>query len=365
MDGWTIDRRANRIRRAGEERRVEPKVMDLLALLASQPDRVFGREEICAALWPSTTVNEDSLARYVFKLRRLLDDDPKAPRLVETIPKRGYRLRLAGAGEGEGEAQALRRRAEEFYFQFTRADNEAAIALYERALRLDPADAAAAAGLANGLVQRALRWLEVAEDAAPRATMGEALASGALETPAGRALLDRAERLALDAAAAAPDDAHVLRAAGLVLTARRRFDEAGGFYGRALQADPAGWSALISLADLDGLQGRDASALERLERAYAAMSAGYAQEAVLIRPWHGELGVAIAERHRARGDLQAAAAWHRRVLDHSPLHEAAVLGLAGVLAEGGEVQAARDLCIELEQRLGPREACRRLLARLG
>lgn len=366
VDGWTVDRRANRIRRGDEERRVEPKVMDLLALLASRPNRVFGGGEIRAALWPTTTVNEDSLARYVFKLRRLLDDDPKAPRLVETIPKRGYRLRLPDAPDAAGdEAALLKRRAEEFYFQFTRADNEAAIALYERALRLDPADAMAAAGLANGLAQRALRWLDVEEGVPPRATMAEALASGVLDSPAGRALLERAERLALEAVAAAPAEVQALRAAGLVLTARGRFEEARGAYERALRIDPACWGALISLADIDGLQGLDAAAVERLEQAYAAMEDGYAQEAVLIRPWHAELGLAIAERHRALGELQAAIAWRRRVLEHSPLHEAAVLGLARDLAESGDPDAARELCLGLEQRLGPSEASRRLLAELG
>lgn len=362
VDGWTIDRPANRIRRVGEERRVEPKVMDLLALLASRPGQVFSQAEIRAALWPATTVNEDSLARYVFKLRRLLDDDPKAPRLVETIPKRGYRLRQGGAPDSE--AETLRRRAEEFYFQFTRADNEAAIALYQRALRLDPSDAAAGAGLANGLIQRALRWLEVPEGAAPRRTLGEGLASGVLETRAGRALLDRAEQLALAAAASAPDNVQALRAAGLALAAGGRLDEARGFYERALRTDPGCWGALISLADLDGLQGREAEALEGLERAYAAMDAGYEQEAVLIRPWHAELGAAIGERHRARGDLEAAAAWHRRVLDRSPLHEAAMLGLARVLADGGDAESALALCRELQRRLGPSEACGRLLAEL-
>src|SRR5438270_13793337 len=45
-----------------------------------------------AALWPGVIVGEDSLARTVSKLRQALGDDAKAPRYIETIAKRGYRL---------------------------------------------------------------------------------------------------------------------------------------------------------------------------------------------------------------------------------------------------------------------------------
>ena len=66
--------------------------MDLLFLLASEPNRVFLKEEIYGRLWPGVTVGEDSLARCVSKLRKALADDAEAPRFVETVAKRGYRL---------------------------------------------------------------------------------------------------------------------------------------------------------------------------------------------------------------------------------------------------------------------------------
>ncbi|MCF7222233.1 tetratricopeptide repeat protein [Marilutibacter chinensis] len=71
--------------------RLEPKVMDLLFLLASRPGEVIGRESIMNALWPGIVVGDDSLARSVFKLRQALGDDARSPRYVETIAKRGYR----------------------------------------------------------------------------------------------------------------------------------------------------------------------------------------------------------------------------------------------------------------------------------
>ena len=90
---WRAFRSSGELRGPDGTARLEPRVMELLFLLASRPNEVWSREEIQEALWPGVVVGEDALARLVFKLRRALGDDPKAPRFVETLPKRGYRLR--------------------------------------------------------------------------------------------------------------------------------------------------------------------------------------------------------------------------------------------------------------------------------
>ncbi len=357
LQGWRADRRSGRLERDGESRSLEPKVMELLFLLAGEPGRVFSREEIVTAVWAGAHVNDDALARCVFKLRRALDDDTAAPRFIETIPKRGYRL-IAKRADEDG----LLRRAEEFYFQFTRADNEAAIVLYEQALARDPDDVAALSGLANGLVQRAVRWLDVAEGDAPRSTLGQALHSGVLATPKALALLAEAQRHGERAVSQAPDDPAALKALGLVMAAMRRFDDARRLYDRALAADGQAWGVLINLADLDGLEGRDADALSKLERAYRAMEALYESQAVTIRPWHAALGTLIADRYRAAGDGAQADGWYRRVLARSPLHDEATAGLAAVLADQGDAEAARALCRDLVARIGSSAACARFLA---
>src|SRR3990167_10875077 len=89
---WSVDPASGELRKGTVSRRLEPKSLDLLLLLAREPGRVFTREEIFAAVWPGVTVADDTLARAVSKLRKALDDDPKAPRFIETLPKRGYRL---------------------------------------------------------------------------------------------------------------------------------------------------------------------------------------------------------------------------------------------------------------------------------
>ncbi|WP_348672961.1 transcriptional regulator, partial [uncultured Abyssibacter sp.] len=89
---WRADPSTNTLSDGDARVAVEPKVMDLLTLLASAPGEVFSRETLMALVWPGVVVGEDSLARAVSKLRRALGDRTQAPAYVETIPKRGYRL---------------------------------------------------------------------------------------------------------------------------------------------------------------------------------------------------------------------------------------------------------------------------------
>jgi TolB-like protein/DNA-binding winged helix-turn-helix (wHTH) protein len=81
---------------------LQPQPSRLLALLLSKPGELIGREEIRAALWGRDThVDfERSLNFCVAKLRSALGDDAAAPRYIETIPTRGYRL-IAEVGDPE------------------------------------------------------------------------------------------------------------------------------------------------------------------------------------------------------------------------------------------------------------------------
>ncbi|MEO1368559.1 MAG: winged helix-turn-helix domain-containing protein, partial [Acidobacteriota bacterium] len=89
---YDVEPSLNQVIRGPQVLPVEPRVMDLLVLLAESPGRVFGRDEILERVWPDTTVQDDALRRVVALLRRTLDDDPKSPRYIETITRRGYRL---------------------------------------------------------------------------------------------------------------------------------------------------------------------------------------------------------------------------------------------------------------------------------
>ncbi len=407
---WHADRATCTLAGSAGEQRLEPKVMDLLFLLAGAPGKVFSREQILEALWPGLIVGDDALARTVSKLRQALGDDARAPRYIETISKRGYRLladvvpdatvdapvakttatRWLRVGLGllglavlmvviafvipaslrnapaqhaheaaaSDEHFSLLARADDAYFQFSRGDNEAAIELYQRVLGLHPDDVSALAGLANALTQRSIRWPEPVRGGPAEFTqLRDALANGHLDRPQTRQQLQRARQLAERAVALAPDSAAAHKALGFVAGAQRAFEPALASYRRAVALDPDAWGAMINIGDVLEITGRRAEALPWFEQAYAAMARGYDRNPAQIRPWHARLGVAIAERHRDRGQLPTAEAWYRKVLAQTPLDPGATAGLAALLRMGGDAVEADRLCAELVQRLGATQNC--------
>ena len=89
---WLIQPRQNRIGGPEETTRVEPKVMDVLMCLARHPGEVVTRDELLETVWAGTVVTDDVLTRSISELRKVFDDDPRNPGVIETIPKTGYRL---------------------------------------------------------------------------------------------------------------------------------------------------------------------------------------------------------------------------------------------------------------------------------
>lgn len=82
----------NVVRRGDEEVTLEPRLMQVLLVLSSCPGEVVRRQELLDRVWGETIVQEEALTQAVSLLRRLLGDDSRSPSLIETVPKRGYRL---------------------------------------------------------------------------------------------------------------------------------------------------------------------------------------------------------------------------------------------------------------------------------
>jgi len=92
VGNWTVDPAVGQIRSGELAVKLEPKVMDLLCYLARRRGEVVTREEIERDVWKGAVVGYDSITTAVIKLRKALSDDPRQPRYIATIPKRGYRL---------------------------------------------------------------------------------------------------------------------------------------------------------------------------------------------------------------------------------------------------------------------------------
>jgi DNA-binding winged helix-turn-helix (wHTH) protein len=89
---WQFVPDSNELRCDTEVRRIEDRASRMLLLFAERRGDVVCREDIIATIWNGRQLSENSIATVVGQLRRLLDDDPMSPTLIETIPKKGYRL---------------------------------------------------------------------------------------------------------------------------------------------------------------------------------------------------------------------------------------------------------------------------------
>lgn len=89
---WLIQPRLNGISAEGVTRHVEPKMMQVLVCLAAQQGEVVSKDRLMKTVWPDTFVTDDALLRCISELRKALEDDPKEPKYIQTIPKSGYRL---------------------------------------------------------------------------------------------------------------------------------------------------------------------------------------------------------------------------------------------------------------------------------
>jgi DNA-binding winged helix-turn-helix (wHTH) protein/predicted transcriptional regulator len=93
----TVDPREGTVAGPGGTVRLEPKVMEVLAVLSRHPGRVVSRDELLDTVWPGVIVTEHTLSRCVYQLRHALSEIGKESgqadfNPIETLPKRGYRL---------------------------------------------------------------------------------------------------------------------------------------------------------------------------------------------------------------------------------------------------------------------------------
>lgn len=89
---WLVQPRLNAIVLDGQSVRLEPKVMQVLVCLARGAGDVVEKEHLIRAVWPDTFVSDDALTRCISELRKTFEDDARESRVIQTIPKIGYRL---------------------------------------------------------------------------------------------------------------------------------------------------------------------------------------------------------------------------------------------------------------------------------
>jgi DNA-binding winged helix-turn-helix (wHTH) protein/Tol biopolymer transport system component len=76
----------------GIENIVEPKVIEVLQILAEHPGEIVSQEAIFERVWPRSIYSPSSIQRCIAVLRKAMLDDAKTQSVIKTHPKRGYSL---------------------------------------------------------------------------------------------------------------------------------------------------------------------------------------------------------------------------------------------------------------------------------
>jgi TolB-like protein/tetratricopeptide (TPR) repeat protein len=107
VGSWQIEPSLNTVSRNGASVHLEPKVFQVLMCLAEHAGEPVTKEELFRVVWPNTFVSDDVLKHSISELRQAFDDDSREPRVIQTIPKHGYRLVAAVERPKVGRIESL------------------------------------------------------------------------------------------------------------------------------------------------------------------------------------------------------------------------------------------------------------------
>ncbi len=92
FDEFILDSEEKTLFRKGESISITPKIYDLLFLLITNSGHLVEKKVIMDTVWKDSFVEDSNLTYSIRQLRKILGDDAKNPRYIETVPRRGYRF---------------------------------------------------------------------------------------------------------------------------------------------------------------------------------------------------------------------------------------------------------------------------------
>ncbi len=81
-----------RVSGPGFETHLKPKAVEVLLYLAERPFELVEREELLQAVWGEDSGSPEALTHAVSELRSCCKDHASSPTVIQTVPRRGYRL---------------------------------------------------------------------------------------------------------------------------------------------------------------------------------------------------------------------------------------------------------------------------------
>ena len=95
MHGIKIDKTARRVYVNEEERVFTTKEYELLLFLASNPNRVFSKDELFREIWDMDSIGDiATVTVHINKIRDKIEKKTSKPQIIETIWGVGYRFKV-------------------------------------------------------------------------------------------------------------------------------------------------------------------------------------------------------------------------------------------------------------------------------
>jgi eukaryotic-like serine/threonine-protein kinase len=93
-EDFELDPQAYQLRRSGNVVKLEPTPMEILLFLVEQRGQLVSREKIVERVWGKEVFldTDNSINGAIRKIRQVLNDDPEAPRFIQTVTGKGYRF---------------------------------------------------------------------------------------------------------------------------------------------------------------------------------------------------------------------------------------------------------------------------------
>ena len=89
---FCLDVERSRIELNGDIIALEPKVLEVLLVLAERPGRVVLKADLIKKVWGDVVVEPNALHRCIRQLRKAFKDNVKEQSYIETHPRKGYSL---------------------------------------------------------------------------------------------------------------------------------------------------------------------------------------------------------------------------------------------------------------------------------
>ena len=94
LGDWIVRPQRRVVERGATSTHIKPKPMAVLGCLIAANGAPVSRNDLFDSVWPGGVVSDDTLNKCISELRKAFGESAHNPRVIETIPKLGFRLLL-------------------------------------------------------------------------------------------------------------------------------------------------------------------------------------------------------------------------------------------------------------------------------